>query len=90
MHLQSCIRTQHISKPIVSGEPPCEEQLLHDACALCVWCALFPIHGYEDVETFMMSFLIGFFHHMLVRCNMRYTPEPLSSSNGLLGATLHW
>ena len=50
------------------------------ACALTVCCALLPTHGYEDIDIFMMSFPIIFFYHMVVM----YTPQPLSSSNGLV------
>ena len=49
-------------------------------CIVCVCCALFPTHGYEDIDIFMMSFPISFFHHMVVM----HTPQPLSSSNGFV------
>ena len=47
----------------------------------CV-CVVFslPSHGYEDIVIFMMSFLMSFFNHMVVT----YTPQPLSSTNGLV------
>ena len=52
--------------------------MLHVHCVCVVFSFL--SHGYEDIVIFMMSFPISFFRHMVVT----YTPQPLSSSNGLV------